>query len=79
MEVLNYTEFRKKMEESPDRISDDNDIVIVSRSKNKNIVLLSMSEYNSWNETLFLIKSEKNRKRLEESIDEMKKGKYIKK
>lgn len=79
MEVLNYTEFRKKMKESPDRISDDNDIVIVSRSKNKNVVLLSMSEYNSWNETLFLIKSEKNRKRLEESIDEMKKGKYIKK
>ncbi len=79
MEVLNYTEFRKKMKESLDRVTDDNDIVIVSRSKNKNVVLLSMSEYNSWNETLFLIKSEKNRKRLEEAIDEMKKGKYIKK
>lgn len=79
MEVLNYTEFRKKMKESLDRVSDDNDIVIVSRSKNKNVVLLSMSEYNSWNETLFLIKSEKNRKRLEEAIDEMKKGKHIKK
>ena len=38
-----------------------------------------MSEYNLWNETLFLIKSEKNRKRLEEAIDEMKKGKHLKK
>lgn len=37
-----------------------------------------MSEYNLWNETLFLIKSEKNRKRLEEAIDEMKKGKHLK-
>lgn len=79
MEVLNYTEFRKKMKESLDKVSDDNDIVVVSRSKNKNVVLLSMAEYNSWNETLHLIKSDKNRKRLDEAITEMKKGKSVKK
>jgi antitoxin YefM len=79
MEVLNYTEFRKKMKESLDSVSDDNNIVIVSRSKNKNVVLLSMDEYNSWNETMHLIKSDKNRKRLDEAITEMKKGKSAKK
>jgi antitoxin YefM len=79
MEVLNYTEFRKKMKESLDSVSDDNNIVIVSRSKNKNVVLLSMDEYNSWNETMHLIKSDKNRKRLDEAITEMKKGKSVKK
>ena len=79
MEVLNYTELRKKMKESLDSVSDDNNIVIVSRSKNKNVVLLSMDEYNSWNETMHLIKSDKNRKRLDEAITEMKKGKSAKK
>jgi antitoxin YefM len=79
MEVLNYTEFRKKMKESLDSVSDDNNIVVVSRSKNKNVVLLSLDEYNSWNETMHLIKSDKNRKRLDEAITEMKKGKSAKK
>lgn len=79
MEVINYTDFRKKMKQKLDSVSDDNDVVIVSRTNNKNVVLLSMAEYNSWNETLHLIKSDKNRKRLDDAITEMKKGKSVKK
>jgi antitoxin YefM len=79
VEVINYTDFRKKMKQKLDSVSDDNDVVIVSRTNNKNVVLLSMAEYNSWNETLHLIKSDKNRKRLDDAIVEMKKSKSIKK
>jgi antitoxin YefM len=79
MEVINYTDFRKKMKQKLDSVSDDNDVVIVSRTNNKNVVLLSMAQYNSWNETMHLIKSDKNRKRLDDAIAEMKRGKSIKK
>ena len=78
MEVLNYTEFRKDLKASLDKVSNDNDIIIVSRSKNKNVVVLSLQEYNSWKETMYLLSSEKNRKRLEKSIKDFSNGKFVK-
>lgn len=76
MEVLNYTEFRKELKASLDKVSNNEDMIIVSRGKNKNVVVISLNEYNSLNETRYLLSSEKNRKRLQESIDELEKGKY---
>ncbi len=76
MEVLNYTEFRKDLKASLDKVSNNEDVIIVSRSKNKNVVVLSLKEYNSWKETMYLLSSENNRKRLQHSINEMKKGKF---
>lgn len=76
MEVLNYTEFRKELKLSLDKVSNDKEVIVVSRGKNKNVVVISLDEYNSLKETMYLLSSEKNRKRLQESIDEMKKGKF---
>lgn len=33
MEALNYTEFRKDLKSSLDKVSNDEDVIIVSRSK----------------------------------------------
>lgn len=76
MEVLNYTEFRQNLAKSLDKVNDDAEIVIVSRSKGKNVVVMDLDEYNAIAETLHLVKSEANRKRLQEAIDEMDKGLY---
>ncbi|GAC1311333.1 MAG: type II toxin-antitoxin system prevent-host-death family antitoxin [Mucilaginibacter sp.] len=74
MEVLNYTEFRQNLAKSLDRVNDDAEIVIVSRSKGKNVVVMDLDEYNAMTETLHIIKSDANRKRLQEAIDEMNSG-----
>jgi antitoxin YefM len=71
MEVLNYTEFRKNLTKSLNKVNDDAEIVIVSRSKGKNVVVMSLEEFNSINETLHLISSNANKKRLDEAIEEM--------
>ncbi|MDQ6758093.1 MAG: type II toxin-antitoxin system prevent-host-death family antitoxin [Bacteroidota bacterium] len=76
MEVLNYTEFRKDLKSSLDKVSNNEDVIIVSRGRNKNVVVLSLKEYNSWKESNYLLSSEKNRKRLEHAVSEMKKGKF---
>ena len=76
MEVLNFTEFRKELKSSLDKVSNDEDVIVVSRGKNKNVVVISLKEYNSLKETMYLLSSEKNRQRLQESIDEMKRGKF---
>jgi antitoxin YefM len=74
MEVLNYTEFRQNLAKSLDIVNDDAEIVIVSRSKGKNVVVMDLNEYNAILETLHLVKSEANRKRLQSAIDEMNSG-----
>ena len=76
MEVLNYTEFRRNLAKSLDMVNDDAETVIVSRSKGKNVVVMGLAEYNSMMETLHLMSSEANRKRLQDAIDEMNNGKY---
>lgn len=77
MEVLNYTEFRQNLAKSLDKVNDDAEIVIVSRSKGKNVVVMDLDEYNAMTETLHIIKSEANRKRLQDAIDEMNSGAHF--
>lgn len=79
MKVMNYTEFRNNLAESLNVVNDDGDIVIVSRSKGKNVVVMSLEEYNSIQETLYLNSNSANRKRLEDAILEMNKSKFLKK
>jgi antitoxin YefM len=74
MDILNYTDFRKNLAKSLDRVNNDADIMIVSRGKGKNVVVMDLNEYNAITETLHLVKSEANRKRLQSAIDEMNSG-----
>jgi antitoxin YefM len=78
MRLVNYTEFRKNLAESLNAVNDDGGIVVVSRSKGKNVVVMSLEEYNSMNETLYLTSTRANRQKLDAAIDEMNKGKFIK-
>lgn len=74
MEVLNYTEFRKNLTQSLNKVNDDGEIVVVSRSKGKNVVVMGLEEYNSIQETLHLMSTAANRHRLEAAIQEMEAG-----
>jgi antitoxin YefM len=69
MDVLNYTEFRRNLAKSLDRVNDDAEIVIVSRSKGKNVVVMDLDEYNAITETLHIVKSEANRKHLQDAMN----------
>ena len=53
--------------------------LIIKRPKGKgNIVLISEAEFNSMQETLYLLSSKKNREHLLESIQQFKEGKTVK-
>lgn len=77
MNIVNFSEFRNNLKSNLDRVSDDKDVVVISRTKDKNIVLLPLSEYNSLMETIHLMKSENNRRRIDEALQEMSEGKYV--
>ncbi len=78
MQVINYTEFRNNLADSLNMVNDNSEIVVVSRSKGKNVVVMSLEEYNSIQETLHLVSSKANQNRLDEAIEEMQLGKSSK-
>ena len=78
MKVVNFSDFRKNLAENLNSVNDDKEIVIVSRTQGKNVVVMDLDEYNSIQETLHLTSTKANRKRLEEAIEEMNKGKSLK-
>ena len=76
MEVVNYTEFRKNLTKSLNKVNDDAEIVVVSRSKGKSVVVMALEEYNAIQETLHVIQSVSNRNRLDKAIEQMDKGQF---
>lgn len=78
MKVVNYSEFRNNLTQNLNAVNEDKEIVIVSRTQGKNVVVMDLDEYNSIRETLHLMSTKANRKRLEEAVTEMNKNKFIK-
>ncbi len=76
MEVINFSEFRANLKKNLDGVFEDNDVLIVNRPRNENVVVLSLKEYNAMMETMHLMSSEANRKRLDEAILRDKQGQF---
>ena len=74
MIAANYREFRTGLKNFLDNVEFNNETLIIKRGPGKGTVLISLEEYNSIMETLHLLSSKKNAKRLFESIDQMKTG-----
>ena len=74
MLAVNYTELRGNMKECMDKVSDDFETLIVTRKKNKNIVMISEETYNNMMENMHLIGNEENYEWLMESKRQLKEG-----
>ena len=77
MEITTYSNFRLHLKSFLDSVRDNSQPLFVTRSKGEDIVVLSKSDYDSMNETLFLLNSPKNANRLAEGIEEYNNGKGI--
>ena len=75
MKTTSYSEFRKNLKQNLDMVNEDHDELIISRRGNKDVVILSLEDYNSIKETAYLLSSRKNAERLAESIRELESGK----
>lgn len=74
MLAVNYTELRGNMKECMDKVSDDFETLIVTRKRNKNIVMISEETYNNMMENMHLIGNEENYKWLMESKRQLEEG-----
>lgn len=78
METVNYTDFRSNLKHWFDKVINDVSDIIIKRKGGKDLVLISLEEYNSLKETTYLL-SGKNRDILLNSIKELESGEGIEK
>ncbi|ALB29345.1 type II toxin-antitoxin system Phd/YefM family antitoxin [Companilactobacillus heilongjiangensis] len=72
--AVSISEIRKNLKKITDDVVDYDDHVIITKPQNRNVVLMSEKEFDSWKETLYLLGTEANRKELDESIKQVKEG-----
>ena len=76
MEVVNYTNFRSNLKHWLDKAVNDMSDIVIKRKNGKDLVLISLDEYNSLKETDYLLTG-KNREILLQSIEELENGKGV--
>ncbi|MBI2635980.1 type II toxin-antitoxin system Phd/YefM family antitoxin [Candidatus Peregrinibacteria bacterium] len=75
MTTTSYTDFRAHLAQFFDKAEHDCEEIVVSRGKNRKVVILSLDVYLSLQETAYLLSSKKNRKHLEKSLNQARNGK----
>lgn len=78
MDIINYTDLRNNLKHWLDKVVDDVNELVIKRKGSKDLVLISLDEYNSLKETTYLLRG-KNRDVLLNSIKELEAKKGIQK
>jgi len=77
MQSVSYTSLRQNMSSVFDKIEQDCIAVQVTRKNHKNLVILTEEDYNSINETLYLLSNPVNAAKIYESIKQVKRGEFV--
>jgi antitoxin YefM len=77
MNVLTFSQARAGLKQAMDDVCRDHEPAIITRQRGEHVVLLSLEDYSAMEETLYLLGSAENAKRLRESIALHKAGKAI--
>jgi antitoxin YefM len=74
MNTVNYTTAQQNLEQTMDLVCDEHNPIIITRHNKPSVVIMSLEDYHSLEETAYLLKSPNNAQRLLESIAELEAG-----
>ena len=74
MKALSYTALRNTLAKTMEKVCNDHEPIIITRKSEGAVVMLSLEDYESLEETTYLLRSPKNLKRLVESIAQLEQG-----
>lgn len=74
MDAISYTAARANLAKTLDRVCDDHEPMIITRNGEPSVVLLSLEDFRSLEETAYLLRTTANAERLLESIRELEAG-----
>jgi len=77
MNAISYTAARENLASTMDRVCADHTPVIITRNRDQSVVMLSLEDFDSLEETAYLMRSPANAKRLLEAIHALESGKGV--
>ena len=75
MDSISYTSARSNLAKTMERVCNDHAPIAITRKGEGAVVMISMADYQSLEETAYLLRSPKNVRRLIEAVAELEKGK----
>ena len=77
MKTTNYTDLRNNLKSYLDGVINDSEPLIVHRSGNESVVVISLEEYNSIKETEYIMKSPAMMDIIRKGVEEIKNGEGV--
>lgn len=77
MDVVNYSAARQNLASLMDKVTQDRTPVVVTRQGAEDVVLMSMSEFEGWLETVHLLTPPRNAEHLRRSIGQLDAGRTV--
>lgn len=74
MDVMSYSSLRNNLASTLDKVNDDHVSIIITRQNGKPAVLMSLDDFQSYEETAYLMSSPKNADRLNKAVAEIELG-----
>jgi antitoxin YefM len=74
MQVATYTSFRQQLKSYLDKVRSNHVPLVVTSAGSDDVVVISKADYESMEETFYLLKSPNNAARLLKSIEDYEKG-----
>lgn len=75
MENMSYSAFRSHLAKTLDKVNEDHAPVMVTRQNGKPAVVVSLEDFESYEETTYLMASRNNAERLSRSVADAEAGK----
>jgi antitoxin YefM len=76
MDAITYSHIEKDFYSAMERVCNDHNPIIITRENSKSVVMMSLEDYNSIEETMYLLRSPANAASLRASIAEFEAGNY---
>jgi antitoxin YefM len=74
MRTVSFSEARDHLKQVIDQVVDDADVTIITRRDAPDAVVMSLETFNSWQETVHLLKTPANAAHLAKSIRQLRAG-----
>lgn len=75
MDAITYTSARANLAKTMDRVCNDHEPLIITRSGEQSVVMLALDDFKSLEETAYLLRSPANARRLLTALQELEAGK----
>lgn len=75
MDTITYSSARANLAKTMDRVCHDHEPIIITRSGEQSVVMLSLDDFKALEETAYLLRSPANAKRLLGAIEQLAHGK----